>query len=69
MSRATEVSVEDLFKRLGATPMTRSARADSLFRRLRETDEDAFLGAFIRAPKKTKAVEPVSADPAETAKE
>lgn len=57
MSRATEVSVEDLFKRLGETPMTRSARADSLFRRLRETDEDAFLGSFIRSPKKGKAAE------------
>lgn len=54
MSRATGLSVEDLFKKLGETPMTRSARADSLFRRLRETDEDAFLGAFIRSPKKAK---------------
>ncbi|HNR78130.1 MAG TPA: hypothetical protein PKM48_13445 [Parvularculaceae bacterium] len=55
MSRATQVSVEDLFKKLGGTAMTRRARADSLFRRLRETDEDAFLGTFIRAPKKTKS--------------
>ena len=54
MSRATEVSVEDLFKRLGETPMSRRARAASLFRRLRETDEDAFLGSFIRSPKKAK---------------
>ena len=56
MSRATELSVEDLFKKLGETPMTRSARADSLFRRLRETEEDAFLGAFIRSPKKARPV-------------
>jgi hypothetical protein len=60
MSRATNVSVEDLFKQLGETPMTRSARADSLFRRLRETAEDEFLGTFIRSPKKPK---PVSGTP------
>lgn len=49
-----EVSVEELFKRLGETPMTRRARADSVFRRLRETEEDEFLGSFIRAPMKPK---------------
>lgn len=54
MKRMASVSVEDLFKRLGETPMTRSARADSLFRRLRETDEDAFLGTFIRYAKPGK---------------
>lgn len=54
MSRATQMSVEDLFKRLGETPMSRSVRADSLFRRLRETAEDEFLGTFIRSPKKAK---------------
>jgi hypothetical protein len=57
MSRATPVSVEDLFKRLGETPMTRSARADSLFRRLRETEEDEFLGSFIRAPRKKTVID------------
>lgn len=54
MSRTTEASMEDLFKRLGGTAMTRRARADSLFRRLRETEEDEFLGTFIRSPKKSK---------------
>lgn len=54
MSRTTQMSVEDLFQRLGETPMTRSARADSLFRRLRETEEDEFRGTFIRHPKKKK---------------
>lgn len=54
MRRATDLSVEDLFKQLGETPMTRRARADSLFRRLRETDEDAMRGSFIRSPKKRK---------------
>ncbi len=65
MSRTTHVSVEDLFKKLGETPMTRSARADSLFRRLRETAEDEFLGTFIRSPKKAK---PEPAAPAVTKK-
>lgn len=51
MSRAKSLSVEELFQQLGETPMRRRARADSLFRRLRETEEDEFLGAFIRAPK------------------
>jgi len=55
MSRATALSVEDLFKRLGGTPMTRRARADGLFRRLRETKEDEFLASFIRSPKKRAA--------------
>ncbi len=51
MSRAKSLSVEELFQQLGETPMLRKARADSLFRRLRETEEDAFRGAFIRSPK------------------
>jgi len=57
MSRATDVSVEDLFKSLGKTPMTRRARADSVFRRLRETAEDEFLSSFIRSPKKAKSTQ------------
>jgi hypothetical protein len=52
MRARADVSVGELFKRLGGTPMTRKARADSLFRRLRETEEDEFLGSFIRAPHK-----------------
>jgi hypothetical protein len=55
MSRAKSLSVEELFQQLGETPMRRRARADSLFRRLRETEEDEFLGAFIRAPKPRKS--------------
>lgn len=51
MSRAKSLTVEELFQQLGETPMRRKARADSLFRRLRETEEDEFLGAFIRSPK------------------
>lgn len=52
MRRTTDLSVEDLFKRLGETPMTRRARADGVFRRLRETEEDEVRGSFIRSPKK-----------------
>ena len=63
MRRTTQLSVEDLFKRLGETPMIRRARADSVFRRLRETEEDEFLGSFIRAPK--KAVTSVQKKPPE----
>jgi hypothetical protein len=55
MPRAKSLSVEELFQQLGETPMRRRARADSLFRRLRETEEDEFLGAFIRAPKPRNA--------------
>ncbi len=58
MSRTTQLSVEDLFKQLGETPMTRRARADGVFRRLRETEEDEFLGSFIRSAKKTGASAP-----------
>ncbi len=54
MRARADVSVEELFKRLGETPMTRKARADSVFRRLRETEEDEFRGSFIRAPIKPK---------------
>jgi hypothetical protein len=55
MRARADVSVGELFKRLGETPMTRKARADSVFRRLRETEEDEFLGSFIRAPHKRAA--------------
>jgi hypothetical protein len=58
MSRAKSLSVEELFQQLGETPMRRRARADSLFRRLRETDEDEFRGTFIRAPKPRAADTP-----------
>jgi hypothetical protein len=49
MSRINS-SVQELFLQLGERPATRSARADSLFRRLRETEEDKILGSFVRAP-------------------
>lgn len=55
MRRKADLSVEDLFKSLGETPMTRRARADSVFRRLRETEEDAVRGSFISSPKKGMA--------------
>lgn len=58
MKRASGVSVEELFQKLGETPMRRRARADSLFRRLRETDEDALRGAFISAPTANAGAQP-----------
>ena len=33
------VSTQELFMRLGATPRTRSARADRLFRKLRDSED------------------------------
>ncbi|MFN0025095.1 MAG: hypothetical protein ACKVS5_14485 [Parvularculaceae bacterium] len=58
MKRASGVSVEELFQKLGETPMRRRARADSLFRRLRETDEDALRGAFISTPTASGGAQP-----------
>lgn len=45
MSRV-DTSIQELFLRLGGTPATRSARADSLFRRLRD-DEAADISASL----------------------
>jgi hypothetical protein len=39
-----------LFLRLGATPVRRSARADELFRRLRNEEEKELVEALRRAP-------------------
>jgi hypothetical protein len=44
-------SVQQLFMQLGERPSTRSARADSVFRRLRETDEDKIRALFTRSTK------------------
>lgn len=43
-----DLSTTELFMRLGATPATRSARADSLFRRLRQATEDVDAEAILR---------------------
>ena len=44
-------SVQQLFMQLGERPSTRSARADSVFRRLRETDDDKIRALFTRSAK------------------
>ncbi len=49
MSRM-DPSIEELFLRLGATPATRSAKAESLFRRLRTEDEKDIARALLGAP-------------------
>jgi hypothetical protein len=45
-----DISTHDLFLRLGATPVRRSARADELFRRLRNEEEKELVEALRRAP-------------------
>lgn len=59
MSRV-DLSTHDLFLRLGATPLSRRARADKLFRQLRAEEEDAIIGAMTKAPGAVK-VAPKSA--------
>lgn len=46
-----DVTTQDLFLRLGATSLTRSAKADALFRRLRFDEQDQIKGALSRAPR------------------
>ena len=43
-----DISVGDLFMKLGATPASRSAKASSLFRRLRAEDEREIQKALMR---------------------
>lgn len=49
MSRI-DLSTYELFLRLGATPRTRSARADKLFRRLRSEEEQEIIDSMTKAP-------------------
>ncbi len=51
MSRM-DVTTQELFLRLGTTSLSRSARADALFRRLRSTEQDQLAGDLMRAPKR-----------------
>lgn len=60
-----DVTTQDLFLRLGATSLTRSAKADALFRRLRFDEQDQIKGSLMRAPKRMGAAE---LDPAPKAK-
>ncbi len=49
MSRI-DLSTREIFLRLASTPRTRSARADQLFRRLRNEEAEAVVEALLKAP-------------------
>ena len=46
-----DVTTQDLFLRLGATSLSRRAKADALFRRLRFDKCDQIADALMRAPR------------------
>jgi len=52
-----DVTTQDLFLRLGATSLTRSAKADALFRRLRFDEQAQIQNSLMRAPKRMGAAE------------
>ncbi|MEQ1930851.1 MAG: hypothetical protein ABL957_10000 [Parvularculaceae bacterium] len=64
MSRIDLSTTRELFLRLGATPRSRSARADKLFRRLRAEDSEALVDALLKpagkisVPRKLPAASP-----------
>ncbi len=51
MSRM-DVTTQDLFLRLGTTSLSRSTRADALFRRLRAAEQEHVASELLRAPKR-----------------
>ncbi|NJO33624.1 MAG: hypothetical protein HC869_11250 [Rhodospirillales bacterium] len=51
MSRI-DITAGELYLRLGATPRSRSARADKLFRKLRSEEQDALSQAMLKPPRK-----------------
>lgn len=51
MSRM-DVTTQELFLRLGTTSLSRSTRADALFRRLRSTEQEQLSSDLLRAPKR-----------------
>lgn len=64
MSRI-DLSTHELFLRLGATPRSRSARADKLFRRLRSEEQQEIVEAMTKAPKRLpvrKSAKPEAAE-------
>lgn len=50
-----DVTTQDLFLRLGATSLSRSAKADALFRRLRFDKHDQIADALMRAPRRIES--------------
>lgn len=61
MSRM-DVTTQELFLRLGTTSMSRSTRADALFRRLRTTEQDQLSNDLLRAPKRVNVAAADSPD-------
>jgi len=51
------VTTQDLFLRLGATSMTRSTKADALFRRLRFNEQDQIANILTGAPRRIEAAD------------
>lgn len=54
MSRIDITRTQELFQRLGATSQSRSVRADALFRRLREQEQDDVAKQLSKAPARLK---------------
>lgn len=61
MSRI-DLSTGELFLRLGPTPRSRSARADTLFRRLRSDEEQELAQSLLKAPRKLQVKPRPAAD-------
>ena len=59
-----DITTQDLFLRLGATSLTRSAKADALFRRLRFDEQSQIQKSLTRAPRRMGAAE-IDATPVE----
>lgn len=51
MSRM-EITTQELFLRLGTTSQSRSARADALFRRLRDQEQEKLSSDLMRSPRR-----------------
>ena len=52
-----DITTQDLFLRLGATSLTRSAKADALFRRLRFDEQSQIQKSLTGAPKRMGAAQ------------
>jgi hypothetical protein len=52
-----DATTQDLFLRLGATSLTRSAKADALFRRLRFDEQYQIAGALTGAPRRFESAD------------
>ena len=45
-----DITTQDLFRQIGTTSLSRKARADAVFRRLRLEADDQIAEALLRAP-------------------